>query len=176
MDNYTCSFFGHRNTVLTEGQYQKLFAVIEDLICNHGVTTFLFGSKSKFNNICHTIVTKLKDKYTFINRIAYTCKSETCVLDQDKKFWENIYTFAKIAPQNIFGFEAEYECKTRHFAGKASYITRNYAMINNSDYCIFYYNEKYSPQINQHANSGTKIAFNYAKHQKKIIINIFENF
>ncbi len=59
----TSSFFGHRNTVLTSEQYEKLKDIIEDLIVNHGVEIFLFGSRSKFNFVCHKIVSKLKEKH-----------------------------------------------------------------------------------------------------------------
>ena len=58
-------------------------------------------------------------------------------------------------------------------------------MIDNSNYCIFYYNENYIPilkrQAKNHAlspigrNSGTKIAYEYAIKKKKLIINLFNH-
>ena len=54
-------------------------------------------------------------------------------------------------------------------------------MINDSDYCIFYYDENYQPKMRKYSKrsidyyqpkSGTKPAFNYAKQIKKIILNI----
>ena len=79
MKNLTCSFFGHRKIDITENLKQNVKHVVENLIVNHNVTTFLFGSRSEF-------------------------------------------------------------CK-------ASYVERNQAMINNSNYCVFYYDENYQPKI-----------------------------
>ena len=41
----------------------RLKNYIEDLIVNHNVNTFLFGSRSDFDFVCHKIVTELKEKY-----------------------------------------------------------------------------------------------------------------
>ncbi|MEF9840764.1 MAG: biotin operon repressor, partial [Lachnospiraceae bacterium] len=42
---------------------------IESLIVNHNVDTFLFGSRSEFDSLCHSLVTELKEKYPHIKRI-----------------------------------------------------------------------------------------------------------
>ena len=56
-------------------------------------------------------------------------------------------------------------------------------MINDSDYCIFYYDENYRPKmrtyskqsvLNYQPNSGTAIAYNYAKQKHKKIINLIK--
>lgn len=65
----------------------------------------------------------------------------------------------------------EYEYKNKFLTGKASYIERNYAMIDLSSYCLFYYNEN----NNQKTNSGTERAYIYAKRKGKKIINVFKN-
>lgn len=84
---------------------------------------------------------------------------------------------------HLLGVEEEIEHKTKYTAGSASYIERNYAMINASDYCIFYYDENYLPEYKRYSkkgigfyqpNSGTALAYSYAKRKNKIIINIFE--
>ena len=54
-----CSFFGHRKIDITEELKQKVKEVIEDLIVNHNVLTFLFGSRSDFDYLCHLVVTEL---------------------------------------------------------------------------------------------------------------------
>ena len=56
-----CCFIGHRKIDLTKELEEKSRNVIEDLIINKKVTTFLFGSKSEFDSLCHKIVTDLKD-------------------------------------------------------------------------------------------------------------------
>ena len=60
MEHKTCSFIGHRKIDESEELKQRLINVIEDLIVNHNVFTFLFGSRSEFNDLCHEIVTNLK--------------------------------------------------------------------------------------------------------------------
>ena len=79
----TCSFFGHRNTEINLTFRQELKNIIEDLIVNYSVYTFLFGSRSSFDYVCHLVVSELKEKYPYIKRIAYTCKHETCVLEKN---------------------------------------------------------------------------------------------
>lgn len=145
MDSKTCSFLAHRNTKLTQSQIQKLNEVLENLIAEQNVSTFLFGSKSKFNNLCLSLVTSLKNKYPYIKRIGYTCRSETCHLEKDRLEWEKYYLSLGNKPSQLFGFEMECEHRTKYTAGKASYIERNQAMIDDSDYCIFYYNSEYKP-------------------------------
>ena len=174
----TCSFFGHRNTKLTKQLEEKLKNTIEDLILNKNVLIFLFGSRSAFNDFCLSIVTKLKEKYPNIKRIGYPCKSESFAIESDKEKWIQIYQ--QVHPLFV---DEEYEYKTKYTANKASYYIRNQAMIDNSNYCVFYFNNDYQPPQRKHSKnainfyqpkSGTKLAFNYAKNNKKIIINLFE--
>ncbi len=54
-------------------------------------------------------------------------------------------------------------------AGRAAYVERNYEMINNSRFCIVYYDEQNAPTTRK---SGTKIALNYAVKQEKHIIKM----
>ena len=66
-------------------------------------------------------------------------------------------------------------------AGKAAYVERNYEMIDNSRYCICYYDENYTPPRRKNSRqdllvyqpkSGTGIAFDYARKQGLNIINL----
>lgn len=182
MERYkVCSFFGHREIELTEELKQKTKEVIETLITEHNVLTFLFGSRSSFNYLCHSIVTELKEKYSDIKRISYTCKNETCILEFERKKWEEIYSRIKKQNIELLGFEEEYQHKTKFIAGKASYIERNQAMINDSDYCVFYYKDHYLPEMRKYSQrsigyyqpkSGTALAYAYAKQKRKILINV----
>ncbi len=63
---------------------------------------------------------------------------------------EQVYNEVAKDKVHIMGFEGEIEHKTKHISNKASYIERNYAMINDSDYCIFYYNKDYLPKKRKH--------------------------
>lgn len=181
MENLICSFFGHRKIEITQKLKQKVKEVIEDLIVNQNVSIFLFGSRSDFDSLCHLIVTQLKEKYPEIKRIAYTCKSETCVLESEREKWEQIYSNLQKREVNLLGVEEEFEHKTKYTSGKASYVERNQAMINDSDFCVFYYDENYKPEMRKQSKksityyqpkSGTALAYNYAKQKKKIIINM----
>ena len=148
---------------------------------NHNVTIFIFGSRSNFDSLCHLVVTELKEKYSNIKRIAYTCKNETCILESERKKWEEIYSHFQKHEVHLLGFEEECEHKTKYIAGKTSYIQRNYAMINDSDYCVFYYDENYEPDMRKYSKqcamyyqpkSGTFYAYVYARKMKKILINV----
>ena len=55
-----CSFFGYHDTPKTEELKQKVKESVERLIVEEGVDTFLFGSRSKFDELCHMVVTELK--------------------------------------------------------------------------------------------------------------------
>lgn len=181
MNVLACSFIGHRKIEITEELIQKVREVVENLIVKNNVSTFLFGSNSEFNSLCHSIVTELKEKYSDIKRIAYTCKSEAFIFERERQRWEELYSKIEHGEIHLLGFEDEFEHKTKYISGRASYIERNRAMIDNSDYCVFYYDEKYQPKMRKYSKrsisdyqpqSGTRLAYNYAKKKGKIVINI----
>lgn len=184
MKNKICSFFGHRKIEITEELKQKVKEVIEDLIVNHTVLIFLFGSRSDFDHLCHLVVTELKEKYPNIIRKCYTCRSETCTLESERAHWEEIYSHFRKEKVTLLGVEKEVEYKTQYTAGRASYVERNQAMINDSDYCVFYYDKNYQPEIRKYSKrsigyyqpkSGTALAYTYAKQKKKTNYKYFIN-
>ena len=175
----TCSFFGHRKIEITEELKQQVKEVVENLIVNHNVLTFLFGSRSEFNYLCHLIVTELKERFPNIKRIAYTCKNETCIVESEREEWEKVYSHLEKREVGLLGVEEEFEHKTKYKSCKASYVERNQAMIDDSDYCVFYYNENYKPEMRKYSKqsigfyqpkSGTKLAYDYANKKRKEII------
>ena len=155
MKEKTCCFFGHRTINETDELRERLSEIIEKLIIENSVDTFLFGSKSRFNSLCLELVTKIKEKYPHIKRVYV--RAEYPYINEDYKqylleSYEDTYY-----PEKILG------------SGRASYIERNYEMIDNSNYCIVYYDESTAPTIRK---SGTKIALDYAIKKGKEIINI----
>ena len=66
---HTCCFFGHRMIEVTDELVNRLEKVVDDLIVEKKVDTFLFGSKSQFDKLCLQVVTELKKKYPHIRRI-----------------------------------------------------------------------------------------------------------
>ena len=157
-----CSFFGHRDTESTPELKTRLEGAIVKLIVEQGVQYFLFGSASKFDELCLQTVTDIKKKYPEIVRI-YVRAKERYLTEERKKSLLEIYDDT-IMPPDVEN------------AGRASYVKRNQAMINASEYCIFYYNSiSQSPSF----KSGTKIAFDYACQKKRsgkqlAIINLYE--
>ncbi|MBQ4117121.1 MAG: DUF1273 family protein [Clostridia bacterium] len=151
---YTCCFFGHRTINETEGLKLGLYRTIERLIIEKNVDTFLFGSKSRFDSLCLEIVTILKEKYPHIKRI-YVRAEFPYISEVYRSYLLTIYDDTYY-PEKIKG------------AGRAVYVKRNCEMIDNSRFCIVYYDERYTPE---NRNSGTKIALDYAiKQEKKILI------
>ena len=177
------SFLGHRKIENIDVLKRKLFQIVKRLILDCNVRVFLFGSRSDFNTLCHCVVTTLKKKYPDIKKIIFTCKSESCILESDRQHWEQIFSRIHTQDVHFLAFDEEFEHKTKYAAGKARYVERNQSMIQNSDYCIFYYNENYLPPKRQYTknsngtyqpNSGTAIAYAYAKQKEKHIINLFQ--
>lgn len=152
MREKTCCFIGHREIEDSKGLRIKLGEIIENLILKENVIKFIFGSKSRFDNICYEETTKLKEKYSHIIRIYI--RAEYPEIDDN---YER-YLLAK--------YEQTYFAKNAF--GKSAYITRNREMIDESDFCIIYFKENCLPK---NRTSGTKSAFDYAdKIQKKIIL------
>ena len=111
----------------TEELKSKLFEIIEKLILENKVDTFLFGSKSQFNSLCQKTVSKIKEKHPHIKRI-YVRAEYPYISEQYKEYLLQRYddTFY---PEKILN------------SGKAAYVERNCEMIDKSQYCIFYYNK-----------------------------------
>lgn len=167
MESKTCCFFGHRDINETQKLKTWLVNTIEQLITQNGIDTFLFGSRSRFDLICLETVTAIKKKYPYIKRVyvraeyPYINKSyETFLLER----YDETYF-----PEKILG------------AGKAIYIERNYEMIEQSGYCIVYYDESYTPRSKKESSnavieqkkrkSGTKTALEFAiKKNRKILL------
>ena len=150
----TCCFFGHRTINETEELKSKLIKIIEKLIVDEKVDTFLFGSKSRFNSLCQETVTELKEKYPHIKRI-YVRAEYPDINEHYKDYLLESYEDTYY-PEHIIG------------SGRAAYVERNYEMIDKSKFCIVYYDEPNAPTTRK---SGTKIALDYAiKHKKEVII------
>ena len=163
----TCCFLGHRKMEETEELKKRLRNIIENLITKEKVDTFLFGSKSEFDSLCHRIVNEMKHSYPEIKRIYFSI------------YPPSIYDNPR--PGAPVSYEEVYHPDGIQNAGKATYVKRNYEMIDHSDICVFYYNENYqvpTRRRNVHLpepkrKSGTKVALDYAIKKQKKVINIF---
>lgn len=159
----------------------RLFSIIENLIVNEKVSSFLFGSRSQFDDLCHKVVTELKKQYPHIKRICYTTKSETATLEQEREEQEKAYSAVLKKDVRLKGYEEVIRPEKMYSSGKASYVERNQIMIDESDFCVVYYDENYLPPrrknsprnlIDYQPKSGTKLAYEYAIVKKKTIVNV----
>ena len=153
MKTNTCCFLGHRTINETEELKLQLCEIIEKLIVNENIDTFLFGSKSRFDELCHEIVTKTTEKHPHIKRVyvraEYPEISDSYIAYLLRDYEDTYY------PDSVIG------------AGKSVYVKRNCEMIDNSRFCVIYYNDSYAPTTRK---SGTKIALDYAVKQGGNII------
>ncbi len=154
MEKLVC-FIGHRKINDTPKLRERIKDILIDLI-KSGAVNFIFGDRSEFNGLCYELVTNLKREYSYIKRIHF------------RKNYENAdgYTMQFL----ISGFEESICPKGVANAGKASYIKRNRAMIEESDICIFYYDENYRLKFQKR---GTALAYIFAESKNKRIINCF---
>lgn len=153
-DNHTCCFFGHRTINETEELKEKLCDMIENLIVNEKVDTFLFGSKSRFDSLCLELVTKLKEKHPHIKRVYV--RTEYPVIDESYRAYL------------LESYEETYYPKKLVGAGRAVYVERNYEMIDRSRFCVVYYDKTHTPVKRK---SGTKFAYDYAVKRGRAIVN-----
>ena len=183
MSDKSCCFIGHRNVPDTEELRQIIKKTVEELIQKHGVTLFLFGSRSNFDLFCYDVVTELQETYPNIQRIAYTCRHEYVTMKENKEQEEQLLSAVLKKQIHIRAYDAEYEHPTKYTSGRASYVERNQAMINDSDFCVFYFDKRCLPQRrkcgkNQFSDyqpkSGTALAYTYAVQKKKEIYNLFQ--
>jgi len=153
MQENTCCIFGHRTINETEELRAKITEAVEKLITDEKVDTFLFGSKSRFNSLCLELVTELKEKYPHVKRI-YVRAEYPFISDSYRAYLLRYYDDTYY-PEKILG------------SGRAVYVERNYEMIDQSRFCVVYYDDLYTPPTRK---SGTKIAFNYAVKLNRDII------
>ncbi len=155
MKGMKVAFIGHRTVADEEAVGERLFEVIASLI-KDGANEFLFGSRSRFNDICYDVVTELKQEFEHVRRIYVRAEYEYVpqwYIDELLKHYE-----ATVYPECVHG------------AGVKSYIKRNRFMVDMCDIAVVYYNENYKPT---RGNSGTMLAVTYAERKNKRIINVF---
>ncbi len=171
-----CAFIGHRKIQDKEGVFLAVKQTVERLIVEKGVKTFHFGSRSEFDDICHLAVTEIQSQYPDLVRINYNRKSEYVVKPSEKIDLQERWSRLLKKDIRLKDYEGSKTSSRLLNAGKASYVERNEDMINDSEYCVFFYIEGYKPEPNpaykSSGKSGTKLAYEYALRKKKTIINI----
>ncbi len=150
------AFIGHRKIEITEELKVRVEETVTTLM-EKGADTFLFGSKSQFDDLCYEIVTEIKKRYSNIRRIFVRAEYEY-ISDEYRSYLLTMYedTFY---PDSVCG------------SGALSYIKRNQVMVDMSDVVVVYCDMNYSPS--KRSKSGTIIATSYAKRKHKQIINLY---
>ena len=153
MEEKICSFFGHREITLTERLESLLTIEIFNAICL-GCNVFYFGGYGEFDRLCYETVTEIKTENPNLHIKRVYCVAQESYLRKKVRYFnpsdydEVIY----LQPS----FEGWYK----------SIYFRNCAMIDKSDFIIFYAEER--------ERSGAYKAYKYAKAKKKPnIVNIF---
>jgi len=153
MNEYSiCSFFGHRNVEKTPELEEKTRAEIEKIIKN-GCHTFYFGGYGDFDDFCYQIVTQIKEERPDLKIHRIYCVS------QEKLLRKSYHYYRKEDYDDVIYLEPSFN------GWYKSIYYRNCAMIDNSDYIIFYCEER--------ADSGAYKAYKYAVKQKKNVTNLF---
>lgn len=154
MEDMICSFFGHRDTAVTDKLYADTFSAIERAI-ELGCRVFYFGGYGSFDELCYEIVTKIKS-----DNLHLEIKRTYCVT-QERYLRKKSYCFKRENYDEVIFLVPS-------FSGwyKSIYF-RNCAMIDRSDIVLFYAKPR--------ADSGAYKAYKYAKGKTdKLIINLFD--
>lgn len=155
METNSCCFFGHRTINVTAELTLSLNGIIRKLITEDRVDTFLFGSRSQFNDLCYEQVTKLKEAYPHIQRIYVRAEFPDITENYEAYLLERYE--GTDYPETIKG------------AGKAVYVERNRTMIEKSRFCVVYCRECGLPP---NRKSGTLQALDYAVKKGRVVIKV----
>lgn len=145
-----CCFAGHSKLYGVEEIYEKLIAVIENLVKTEGINEFWVGNYGAFDRLCAGAVRKLKEKYPQI-RLALIIPYLTCEINENKDLYRRNYDDILIAdiPQNT--------------PQKIQIIKNNEYMANNSQILVCYV---------KHSFGGAAKTAEYARKRKIRVLNI----
>ena len=147
----TCSMFGHSTIEITKELENKLFEIMEDLI-KQGCETFYFGGFGMFDELCHKVVSKLKETHNHIKRVF--CLSDPRHLRINKRpKWlksEDYEEFIYLDLEFDWWYQRIYY--------------RNVSIIDYSNFVFFY--------VVNLANSGAYKALQYAEKKHVKYLNL----
>ena len=151
----SCSVFGHSKIEITKELENNLKSTFKMLIIQENVKYFYFGGFGEFDDLCHSIITELKNEYPEIYRIFCLSDPRHQRLSKRPK-WLKDEDYEEITYLDL-NFDYWY---TRIYY-------RNCEIIDRSDFVVFY--------VNHTKQSGAYKALQYAIKKKKQIINICTN-
>ena len=153
MENKICSFFGHRDAVISDELYAIAKAEIERSV-DFGCRIFYFGEYGTFDCMCYKIVTQIQE-----DRRELEIKRVYCVA-REEYLRKKVRYFNKEDYDEVIYLEPSFD------GWYKSIYYRNCAMIDRSDYIIFFAEER--------EGSGAYKALKYAKRKKKKIVNLWK--
>ena len=152
MDNKICSFFGHRDAVITDELYAAAKAEILRSV-HFGCRIFYFGGYGSFDRMCYEIVTQIhKERPELYLRRVYCVAREEYLRKRVRYFNKEDY-------DEVIYLEPEFD------GWYKSIYYRNCAMIDKSDRIIFYAEKREA--------SGAYKAYKYASKKKKNAVNLW---
>lgn len=149
-----CSFFGHREIEKTEELISSLTSEILKVV-DLGCRVFYFGGYGAFDELCYGVVTKIKEEKPELDIRRIYCVSQERYLRKGSRYFkaEDYEEVIYLSPS----FDGWYK----------SIYFRNCAMIDKSDFIIFYAENRES--------SGAYKAYKYARNKKeKYIVNLLK--
>ena len=155
MEEKICSFFGHRDIDITDRLHVMVTAEIMRAV-ELGCHAFYFGGYGAFDDLCHKIVTKIRDENPELKIRRIYCVAQERYLRQSVRYFnrEDYDEIIYLMPS----FEGWYK----------SIYFRNCAMIDQSDLIIFYAESR--------EDSGAYKAYKYAKKKRdKQVVNLWGN-
>ena len=152
VDFKSCSCFGHNKINVFKHLKEKLMSIFKELISKENVKYFYFGGFGEFDDLCHSIITELKNEYPEMYRIFCLSDPRHQRLSKRPK-WLKDEDYEEITYLDL-NFDYWY----------SRIYYRNCEIIDRSDFVIFY--------VNHTEQSGAYKALQYAKRKKKQIINV----
>ena len=153
MEEKICSFFGHREITVSEKIYATVTAEILKSV-DFGCRVFYFGGYGDFDRLCYQIVTEIKtiNPNIHITRVYCVAREE--------------YLRKRVRYFNPDDYDEVIFLEPSFSGWYKSIYYRNCAMIDKSNYVIFY--------TEQRESSGAFKAYNYAKKKRnKRLVNLF---
>ena len=178
----TCCFIDSGIVYINRRKETQIYDVLESIVVNDGVGTFIFGGRTTFADMCLDIVTALKNKYPHITRVRYICGNEAAVLQSKYDRYKGIYMpFEGMSVYQAI-VDKEYRVTPKSVGGPDVYAERDMAMVDNSDICVFYYSDERHmvSQYNRHEiafcieDVNCKNIYNHARQKHKKIINLYK--
>lgn len=149
------TFIGHRKIQNCEILATRLKETIIRLIDNKQVDTFLFGSRSAFDDLCLETITEIQQIRPHIKRIYI--RASYPYIDNDYEAYLLKFYDATYFPDKI------------EKAGKAAYVERNEYMIDKADFCIFIITKTINFHLNRRPENVSSLISQKAEQKSHTI-------